>query len=54
MTMSYLQIPFAALWGLLFLDEYPDVFTFAGAALVLAGSVLLSRSKGKSAAPIPE
>jgi drug/metabolite transporter (DMT)-like permease len=47
MTMSYLQIPFAALWGLLFLSEYPDVFTFAGAALVLIGAIVLSRSKSK-------
>ncbi len=42
MTMSYLQIVFAAVWGMLFFSEYPDAFSFTGAALVLGGTVLAS------------
>lgn len=38
-AMSYLQIVFAAGWGLLFLSEVPDVWTVLGGALI-GGSVI--------------
>jgi drug/metabolite transporter (DMT)-like permease len=38
-AFSYLQIVFAAAWGVLFLREIPDPFTIAGAALI-GGSVI--------------
>ena len=45
MSMSYLQILFAAVWGLLFFDEIPDVLTIFGAVLVMGGTVLVARSR---------
>lgn len=48
MSVSYLQIVFAGLWGALFLAEYPDPFSLLGAALVVAGTVIVSR-KGSRA-----
>ena len=43
MSMSYLQIVFAALWGLFFFDEYPDAVSLAGALLVVGGTYLVAR-----------
>ena len=43
MSMSYLQILFAAVWGLLFFGERPDVLSVLGAALVMGGTVLVAR-----------
>jgi drug/metabolite transporter (DMT)-like permease len=45
-ALSYLQVLFAAAWGLLFFSEIPDGFTLAGALLILAGALLNIRSKG--------
>jgi drug/metabolite transporter (DMT)-like permease len=39
-ALSYLQVPFAALWGVLFFAEVPDVWTLCGAALILGGTLL--------------
>jgi len=44
MSMSYVQIVFAALWGLLFFDEVPDPLTILGAVLVVAGTLTITRS----------
>lgn len=44
MSMSYLQIVFAALWGLLFFSEVPDALSIAGAVLVMGGTFLASRT----------
>lgn len=43
MSMSYLQIVFAGLWGALFFSEIPDLLTLAGAALVVAGTFVVAR-----------
>lgn len=46
---GYLQIVFAALWGILFFTEVPDWGTVAGAALIIASTLALAR-RGKAAA----
>lgn len=43
MPMTYLQIVFAALWGLLFFQEVPDLLTIVGALLVLGGTLIVAR-----------
>lgn len=50
-VVLYSQLVFASLWGLLFLAQPPGWLTLAGAALVLAGSLLTAR---KPAPPAPE
>jgi drug/metabolite transporter (DMT)-like permease len=42
--VAYLQVVFAVLWGVLFLGEYPDAWTLAGALVILASTWVLSRS----------
>ena len=44
MSMSYLQILFAAIWGALFFGEIPDVLAILGAVLVMGGTVLVTRN----------
>jgi len=44
-TVGYLQIVFAALWGVLFLGEVPGPLTAVGALLLLAGVVLIGRRR---------
>jgi len=39
-SYSYLQILFAAVWGVLFLGELPTLWTILGALLIVAGSLL--------------
>lgn len=43
MSMTYLQIVFAAVWGMLFFGEVPDLLSVAGAVLVIGGTVLVAR-----------
>lgn len=43
MPMTYLQIVFAAIWGLLFFEEVPDLLTIAGAFLVVGGTLVVAR-----------
>jgi drug/metabolite transporter (DMT)-like permease len=43
MAVSYLQIVFAALWGVVFFQEYPDAWSLVGGTLVVAGTVLVAR-----------
>lgn len=43
MAMTYLQIVFAAVWGLLFFEEFPDRWTVFGALLVVGGTILVAR-----------
>jgi drug/metabolite transporter (DMT)-like permease len=38
-ALSYLQVLFAAIWGITLFDEVPSAWTVAGAALILAGSL---------------
>jgi drug/metabolite transporter (DMT)-like permease len=42
-AVGYLQIVFATLWGVLFFAEVPDLWTFAGAAVIVVSTVALSR-----------
>jgi len=37
----YIQVLFAATWGVVFFDEVLDALTIAGAGLILAGTCLL-------------
>ncbi len=43
--VGYLQIVFAALWGMLFFREYPDGLGLVGAALVIAGTFGIGRRR---------
>lgn len=45
-AIGYAQILFAALWGMLFFREFPDVLSLLGAALVLVSVVVLARRRG--------
>ena len=51
-AVGYLQIVFAALWGLAFFDEVPDRWTVVGAAIIVLSAVLLARMH-REAAPAP-
>lgn len=42
-SLSYLQVVFAAIWGVLVFGEWPDATRFAGGALVIAGSLWAAR-----------
>ena len=42
-TVSYLQIFFAACWGMIFLGEYPDLLTIFGTLFVVGGILLVAR-----------
>ncbi len=44
MTVGYLQIVFAAVWGVMFYHEIPDAWGFAGAALIVLGTAGVARS----------
>ncbi|MEM1128358.1 MAG: DMT family transporter [Bacteroidota bacterium] len=44
MSLSYVQILFAALWGFLFFGEVPDLLSVLGALLIVGSTVLLARS----------
>ena len=41
-AMSYLQIVFAAIWGVVFLSEVPDLLTVAGGLLIGVGVLALA------------
>ncbi len=43
MAVGYLQIAFAALWGLFFFAEVPDLWTGAGTAIIVASTFLMAR-----------
>ena len=45
MTIGYIQIVFAAVWGMLFFGERPGASTFLGAALILGSTMALSRPR---------
>ncbi|MEZ4653028.1 MAG: DMT family transporter [Candidatus Eisenbacteria bacterium] len=42
MTVGYTQIVFAALWGAIFFDAFPDAWSAVGAILVIGGASLLA------------
>ena len=43
MTISYVQILFATMWGIIFFGETPDAWLFLGAALIVASTISLRR-----------
>lgn len=43
MTLGYVQIVFAAVWGALFFGERPSLGTYLGAALILGSTLALAR-----------
>ena len=43
---GYLQIVFAALWGILFFAERPDLGTWLGGGLIVLGTLALARRSG--------
>jgi len=50
-AVGYLQIVFAALWGALAFGERPSAWTAGGAAVILAGTLLVAvRGRGREAA----
>ncbi len=46
MSLSYLQVVFAAAFGLLFFGEWPDAIGLAGGVLVIGGSLWAARQAG--------
>ncbi|MBT8398933.1 MAG: DMT family transporter [Rhodothermia bacterium] len=42
-AVSYIQIVFATLWGIIFFQEIPDLVTVAGALFVVVGIAFVSR-----------
>ena len=57
-AVGYLQIVFAALWGILLLGEHPDRWSFIGAAIIIGGTLLVSLSRrapspSATADPVP-
>ena len=42
MTISYVQILFAAAWGALFFAEIPGLLSLAGSALVIGGTLYMA------------
>lgn len=52
--MTYVQLLVAAALGWLLFDAAPDLTTFAGAALIIAGGLLLWRAQEPKVVPEPE
>jgi len=51
-AVSYLQVVFAAIWGVLVFGEVPDLSTLVGAAMIIGSAFLLmSGGKKRPAAP---
>lgn len=46
-AVGYLQIAFAALWGVLLFHEHPSAFTLAGASLVVVSALVVVRGGGR-------
>ena len=43
-AVGYLQVVFAAIWGVLFFAEHPSPWTVGGAALILVSTIVLAGS----------
>jgi drug/metabolite transporter (DMT)-like permease len=50
MTIGYSQIVLVAIWGMVFFGEFPDIWSAAGALLVIAGTLAVALSRR---APVP-
>jgi len=48
-AIGYVQIVFAATWGMFFFREFPDALSLLGAAMVLVSVVVLARRRGSPA-----
>jgi drug/metabolite transporter (DMT)-like permease len=44
-SMSYVQVVFAATWGVLFFHEVPNWLSIVGAVLILCGMLVVSRAR---------
>lgn len=42
-VVSYTNIPFALVFGLMLGDSFPDIYTFIGIALIIIGGILVSK-----------
>lgn len=51
--VSSLEIVFAAFWGMVFLNDIPDLWTIGGGALIVSGVLALGRSGVKEQAKQP-
>lgn len=49
-SISYLQVVFAFVWGMLFFQEFPDTLSIAGALLILASTVGVARWRSRAKA----
>jgi drug/metabolite transporter (DMT)-like permease len=47
-AVGYLQIVFAALWGVILLGERPDAWSVAGAAVIIGGTLLVAVRRADS------
>lgn len=45
MTIGYAQIVLVAIWGMVFFGEFPDIWSAAGALLVIAGTLAVALSR---------
>jgi drug/metabolite transporter (DMT)-like permease len=48
-AIGYLQVVFAGTWGLLFFGDLPDLWSFAGAAVILLCTLALALERGRPA-----
>jgi len=53
-AVGYLQVVFAAAWGVLFFGEYPDAWSIAGGVMIIGSTLALVRSARGKPAPVPE
>ena len=47
-SIGYLQIVFAAIWGLLVFGERPDLWSFIGAGVIIVSTVMLARTRAEA------
>lgn len=50
MSISYVQVVFAATWGILFFEEKPNLLGIAGAVLIFIGILLVASVSGRTRA----
>ena len=48
-SISYLQVVFAFVWGMLLFQEFPDALSIVGALLILASTVGVARWRSRRA-----
>ncbi len=50
--VSCLEVVFAAVWGMMFLGEIPDVWSVLGGSLIIFATLMLGRSSVKKSPPL--